>query len=763
MAPLSARTKKYLRYALSGILVTGMVLVTGFLSFSGMLLLNDSIYLAIAAFLLAGGIEGEVYAKNIDKSLLKILSGEYLEDILIGQKLAKLTEDIDEDHPHACEFLNDYCKQLEYTQELEESEDEDNDKHQEKLKKAKSRLKWMRKHFKDFMLDRYKSSEKRAFYDQLESLLQAQKPAFQKEIRRKIWLGRLSWILNLGAGISCGLVGLEVAQSSILAMTAYFGIALSGAALTASVFGLAAVGALGYTLLVHNTISDMIHNDTLQEWYREVLKFFSHKPTNLREGLKIVGGALLVTTVVGLGVFATAATAGTWWYAAKAGAQMIPWVSNFAGHLRTAAVSIMGVTSFAFNIVNSLESVKELAKISAREIGQRIKLRVEEYRQAENTWQFWNPARILIQAISFPFKLASFLAHLFAMSIMADRLAGVPPLITAGLGAASEGLTDFNSIFPDDHLPAAKQGPEKTEAHEEAKSPHSHTHGHAHGHTHSHAHSHAHSPTQTASMTPHSPTEAKPHHHKHQHHDHDHSHADIAGNFLKVVLLPLYFLAAAWDYSFSQKNEDLEKRLTFKQAFKKAFFGRLPKKAAITKPPVPSIKWLLLELQYLIQTDFIKANKHYELEKDNQQSSVDLQIIQRLKTGLLTSIQQRRISSKAPASTQIPAPAVPNTAPQAEPSEEGRKNSARKNSNLTATATETAGEASESAALSESSSEPAASTLMLDTDSFEKDGKIDSCRFFSKYSSLSDTGRKFCLEMIEKANSSEYLHPIPAL
>lgn len=937
MAHLSARTKKYIRYAIGGVLVTGMVLVTGFLSFSGMLVLNDSIYYAIAAFFLAGGIEGEVYAQNIGKSLLKIFSGEYLEDIMIGQKLAELTKDIDDENPHpSCEFLNDYYKQLKYTQELEDNHSDETHKEKlekakkrlkwmqghlranpspgreflndyekqlkytnelegsqdkstdhEKLEKAQKRLKWMRQHFKDYMLGNYKSSENRPFYDQFDLLLKnaliekklaelikpidelhphprctflntyqrqltlvrsleqsrdkakraqlpsaqkelnllkqhfkkfmlddylpseskpyytelaslisaeekrkflaSEKPRFQAEIRKKVWLGRLSWILNLGAGISCCLVGLDVAQSSILALTAHFGIALSGAALSASVIGLAAVGALGYTLLVHNTISDMIHNNTLQKWYRKTRDFFSHKPANLRQGLKMVGGALLVLAVVGLGVFATVATAGTWWYAAKAGAKMIPWVKNFASHLRAAAVSIMGVTTLTFNVVNSLNSAKSLVKFSVKKIVHQIKDQIKEYRQVENSWQQFNPLRILIKTVSLPFKMLSFCGHLIAMSVMGDKLSGVDPKLTTGLSTSSEFLTDYDILFPEEHHHAS------AEPHARSMQAHRHSPAHMHSPAHTHSPSHSHSPAQREGAQPQGlegeTRPGKPHRHKHKHHDHEHSHADIAGICLKIALFPLYLLSAAWDCYHSKKNSDPEKQLTYAQALKKAFVG-LAKKTQVSKPELSST-WLQFEKQDRIQKTVFKASKLYQPGKENQQSLTDLEVIDQLRTLIL--LTSCKLHEKHPKPTE-PLPLAPVTLIETLTTE-GRTtkgfrldSTPEEHSSKARTATvpaETPKVSCEARELSVTSAEALiqkrkqllaersknkqqkaaqahSGTASTQTPSYlETDGTINPALFFSTHAQLSKQAHAICNKLISRANDSAYHTPTP--
>jgi hypothetical protein len=728
---LSTKTRKYLRYGLSGLLVTGMVLVTGFLSFTGALVLNDSIYFAIAAFFLAGGIEGEVFAQNISSSLIKIFTGNYLEDVILAKKLAQLTKGFDDKHPTS-QFLTDYKRLLDYSADLAESHDE---AHEQELKKTQRTLKWMRRHFKNFMLNEATSSED-PFHAELTKLVTpADKLALQKEIRKKIWLNRLSWVLNLGAGLSCCLVGLEVAQSSILAVAAHFGLAISGAALSASVFGLALLGAVGYTLLIHNTISNMIQNDTLQKWAKKTITFFSRKgyelsthpepeknqihfkkagttleytlkdpagkiisgclteeelkaqkitltnssnPAELvelnlaalskmisekskvacapRESLgRYLGrtalGSLAVGIVVGLGVFATVATAGTWWYAAQAGAKMIPGIASFASEIRAGAVSIMGFTTLIFNVVNSLKSAKELAQISIRETWHQIKDNIQKHKNTENRLQFFNPIRILIKTISIPFKLVTFVGHLVSMGIMGDKLEGVNPNLTTGLNTSSEFLTDFHIIFPEDEHHHSESCPQASaeknvvgkETPPSAK-PHTHHHGHSHGHSHGYSHGHSHGHSHNKRKTVGHENAAKEnqahehqHTHSHKHHHHDHTHTDLTGKFLKLALAPLFILSALWDYGFSDKDS----QLTFKQALKKSFSG-LPKKTHIEKPQL-SRETLKLEKLGRIQKTLFKHGKDLYGPQAKAANLEELETIDKLRNQILAPVMPHEI------------------------------------------------------------------------------------------------------------------------
>ena len=136
------KLKKALRYGLSGLLVVGLIFLTGFLSFAGVLAINGSISLAITFFLLAGGIEGEVYAQNINQSLIKIFKGNYLEETLLTRKLEELAKQ----HTKVKFFL-DYKALRDHINQLRAQHDT-----AENLASAEKKLKTMKRFFKDYVL-----------------------------------------------------------------------------------------------------------------------------------------------------------------------------------------------------------------------------------------------------------------------------------------------------------------------------------------------------------------------------------------------------------------------------------------------------------------------------------------------------------------------------------------------------------------------------------------------------------------------------------
>lgn len=551
------KLKKFARYSLTALLLTGMVFVTGFLSFSGFLVLNGSIYLASAAFILGGGVEGEVYAQNINKSLLKLFTAGYWEEVVIENLLDRLFEI---QNQHQSDFLQEYKDLQDYVQQLKEDlEHCHNPDTKKTLKKnirtARKSLKEKKIYFRKFILENDETRD-RDFDDELQkamlflldpkeeikgdqektTLIKQEKTRLQQKIRSNIFYSRLAWILNLGAGISCGLVGIEVAQSSIAILVSYFGISISATVLSASIFGLAMVGAIGYMLLIHNTITDMIKDETLKTWAAKIRDFFKYKTDENGQVvekttgylLRVIPGLIAVIILVGLGVFATIATAGTWWYAAKAGAQWLPWVSRFASELRAIAVSIMGITTLVFSIKNSLESAEEFIKISLQKSWDNIKNTILLYKAKENWAQFLNPFRLLIILITIPFRFVVFVGHTLSVGLMGDKLDNVDPQATAVLSGVNEWCQDFHYFTPEDNK--------------------------KHG---------------------------------------DHVHVDLVGKFLKLALVPLYFVAAAWDYFcswFNGKDDKDKPQLDSAEAWHKSLDGlhEEPKERAY---PELSEKW----------------------------------------------------------------------------------------------------------------------------------------------------------------------------
>lgn len=635
MSSTLKKIKKIFHYSSSTLLILGMVLVTGFLSFSGMLLLNSSIFFAISCFFLAGIIEGEVYAQNIKSSLFKIFTTTYWTDAIIEQTLEELIAANKDQLPP---FLQEYRALQNYIQHLEHHHDHST-KNKKLLKDAQRHLKWKRRYFRDFILNKasgpFDKQLEAAFakllvkeqVDDIESL----RSNIHQKINQKIWLSRAAWILNIAAGISCALVGIEVAQSSMAVLISYFGITISGAALSASIFGLAILGALGYTLIIHNTITDIIKNDSVRQWAHKSREFFKRKQqgkiseTLARYYLRVILGSIGISIVIGLGVFATIATAGTWWYAAKAGARFISWLTNIASGLRTVAVSLMAITTLLFSLVNSLQTVEELLKVSFHKIKVSFQKLINKYidTPAENLIQRLNPFRFIILTVILPFKYLIFIAHLFSMGVTGDRLNKVPPLVTSVLSAGGEFLEDSHYFF---HI-------------DDTTDHHHHNHNDNNHNTATADQKDNNAISCTCSHQESKEVTDEHHHHKENQEPHTHHHAHgeiIMGTllaFIKIALAPLYLLAISWDWLASKGNSSTDKQLTFKLATTKIVHGlTAPKETNLEKP--------LLSLQTLTYEKEKRIQKIIDQELPQLKENDKIDFINRLHANLNEATQQ---------------------------------------------------------------------------------------------------------------------------
>jgi len=560
---MKLKPKQYLRVGLNVLLLGGMVFLTGFLSFTGMLVINSSIYLAVAAFMLGGVIEGEVYAQNIHKSLLKLFTGEYIEDLIITRELNQLVQK--KENLDKSQFLQLYNESQHALNKLQHQNNPD----QKKLQALQKRRKWMRRYFIKFLRDQQEDFN----YIGTISIDKKKKTEILNEISRKKWLSRVTLALTTIPGCSAGLVAISTIQTGLASLALYLGITITSTLMAASVYGLAILAAAGYILLIYNNLTDIINNDTIQKYAKETKQFFHQKENEyvLIYYSRCVGAVLGTAAILGIGIFATVATAGTWWIAAKKGAEWSPLLIRAAQGLRDITVPAMTMTNLIFTVTNSFQSIKELAKISIQEHYSVIKKKIKGYIDAEHVAQLVNIPRLVFLLISVPFKLVVFLLHLVAMGLMGDRLKGVNPELCTGINTLNEGAQDAHYFMPE----------------------HEHHEHHHHERKKKHKSENPHK-CENHALNEKIETKEKHDHHKHHHHDHahqheehDHNHTDIAGKFLMVALtiVPLIPLSAVWDSAASQFNDDVKKQLTFWAALTKAYCG-LQKPAADKKEKV---------------------------------------------------------------------------------------------------------------------------------------------------------------------------------
>jgi hypothetical protein len=547
---------KFLRSLLTWVLLGGVVLVIGFLSFAGMLALWNVMAFAITTFFLAGFIEGEVYRQNILKSVEKLfddgLKKEASQQIL--NKLLKPKDEQRKSQIKASAFLR-ACKKLQEEIEAAERRSEFDQEAEAALNQKKRELKWRQQYFHSWMMGKIQSGEL------AELDISAEKQTFQEKLESKKWLFRFCFLASTISGIGCGFVFLHIAPESILVFASHFGIVFSAAALplfaTALVYGFAVVSGAGYMLLVYNTLTRMVQEGTPQKWLGKIKEFFDAKPSNLRLFLGITG----VSLVVVLCVLATVTATGTWWGDALASASSLtPYLGPAVLWVIGGVIVITGLTMLAFNLFNALRAVKKLSDLSWSDVThswEKLKKSVGKYWEKENVVQFLNPLRFIMALISVLFKPFVFLGHTVSTGLIGDRFDKFPVWLSAVTGTATDTLVDGMFVFAENF---EHHHPKKKHENEANTQPNADQ-----------------GATYTDSKT--HPPSPKGDYHK----PHDHTHADIPGWFLKGVFIitGIYALSVLWDWGFSHcfiwgKSNPL----TFDGARAKAWYGL----EALSKP-----------------------------------------------------------------------------------------------------------------------------------------------------------------------------------
>lgn len=488
---------KSIRYIATGVLTAGVIASVGLLSFCGMLAISPSIPLAIAAFVLAGFVEGEVFKQNIFDGLgdLRLLSKQRsLEALIIKEfdltfKGFKATDAKDQI------FLNLYYNQLALVASFEHKKLSANDKTNHAT--AKRNLKIMREYVVARVLN---TNADTAFNDKgLDEKIQALNNQ-RNDFERRIQLLRASAIVSIISGMGAGFA----TASSLAVAGSALGVTLSAA----FIWPLAAVAAIGGAFLIFHTAKDMLFNETVSKWRTRLNKWFKRREydnnqteSNAHYYARTIGTGLLVGLAIGLSVAATLATAGTWWFAVKEGIQLWPAIARNALSLTAFLVPVSALSGIAFSLRNSLQSVKYIVK-QTRDIQpwQWVKRKGSQLvspLERENTWQAMNPFRLLARLIALPYTLLVFIGHTISVGLSGDRVPGLE-IPCAVAGTANDMLTDGHYIFDEGHEHKVK--PHKME-------------------------------------------------------DDGHHHGTLPSLFLAVALSPLHVLSAAWSHAFKNKTD----------------------------------------------------------------------------------------------------------------------------------------------------------------------------------------------------------------
>jgi len=440
---------KRIPYYVSLLLLTcGASLILGFLSFGGAFALAPILPLAVGAFVLSVAYEGEIYLQNIKGALAKLFKGDYLSHQLAKNFLLKHFPDTNMDN--CPQFFKDYQEQLKLFAALNHKKLSQEQKNH--FSAVKRRLKDMEQWFASQL---YPSAAEEALTSYAESvhiwLKQQQQQQWALRLQRHRVLYRLAGIMSVLSALFMGLGStyLIVEACSVIPFVAVIPFAFW----PLFIAPMAVIAGIAYGFLIYNTLTDLISQQTLQKWYQNLRNDF-------RQGITARNIFLATMSVVlaGLAITLTICTAGTWWTVASNTRPLFTWMSKMPSFImRIINPIITGLSAVFFNLQNTSESLEMLAAATNPQgaklsFWQRLRhqLRVlwEHLQQHENIWQQLNPFRLLLKITLTPLRLLLFLGHLVSIAFTADRMPGIPQIAAALVALISEGFEDAHYFIP---------------------------------------------------------------------------------------------------------------------------------------------------------------------------------------------------------------------------------------------------------------------------------------------------------------------------
>lgn len=449
---MSNSAKKITRKILTLIPAAGATLTVGIMAFAGALVVTSSLPICIAAVALAVGWEAQINYEGISITLKRLFDPDYTAHQVLEKYALKDLEIAGDCKKHK-KYIRALSEQISHLHTAlhvlmdRRKRDEIETRIQDLKKKKKNAKQQMREALMQWELEKNRD-------DPLVTTI-------KNEIRsRKHWLA-LGWIVSIAAGISAGFATLGSLAGSLGTITVilpFIGAIPPVALVIASV-----IAGAGYTFLMYQTISDMLH-DTSHVWkklfQRQILE--GERESDLRYGLRLAGTVLAVV----LAVFATIATAGTFWYAIKDGTNFMGFGARIANVIRAVSVPLMAIPTFIFSSQNSVESVNRISRTPFRQVLRDIGTDLAKTRG--------NPFLIIERLIFNTVPQLMLGLHSWSIGLMGDRMPGINPWFSIITGGGAEYLMDYNykpteAVGHHDH---------RQEHGDEAEDEHEHHHHH---------------------------------------------------------------------------------------------------------------------------------------------------------------------------------------------------------------------------------------------------------------------------------------------
>lgn len=231
---------------------------------------------------------------------------------------------------------------------------------------------------------------------------------------------------------------------------------------------IALIVGLAYGLLIYNAITDMINHETVQKW-RKI--FFGNELSyeqKWKRRLMFLAGAVLFSLAIALSV----CTGGTWWTITQNAPAFLSWMNGLASgvllFIRCAVAFITTIATGMFDVENTSETLdlaKEALKGKKGDLYKQWIIKKQGMRDqwdSETMLEKLNPFRIILMIVFVPLQILFFLGHLVSIGVDADRVFGIPEVLSAVLGTISEFFQDLHYFLKfmegDAHSHADHQG-----------------------------------------------------------------------------------------------------------------------------------------------------------------------------------------------------------------------------------------------------------------------------------------------------------------
>ncbi|HRD71257.1 MAG TPA: hypothetical protein PK657_14085 [Legionella sp.] len=528
------------------ILTLGASLILGFLSFGGMYALLPILPLAIGAFVLSVAYEGEIYLQNMKGALNKLFRSEYIKHYLAREYLQNLPI-LQQDSP---EFFHDYEKQLRLVHAM--GHEHLTPISRKKKKQAEKTLKKMEQWFTQqlFPSDEPADITHSTYTTSLRQWLSLHDQAqWQLKLQKRRIIFNIAKVFSMLSALFMGLgtTYLSVEVFSVIPFLA----TIPFATWPLFIVPMAFIAGTAYGMLTFNAITDLINNNTLVTWYNKL-------KNDLKSGLTARNVFMTFTAVLllGLAVVLTVCTAGTWWTIASNARPLFSWMNQMPRVIMNVLNPLItALSAFIFTVPNSAESFEIVdeaikKKDATHSFYKSISDAFGRLRTAENWLQLFNPFRLILKLTLIPLRILLFLGHLMSIAVTADRMPGVPQIVSALFAMISEGFEDAHYFISQDSHEVSEENPAFSELVRMRMEQADDAHGN-----------------------------------------------DIPTRILKLLFSPLYFLATLWDVSTSKLNRAEQTNspravLSFNQAWNKQYGNAAEHEIPVNKDEqLPSVQW----------------------------------------------------------------------------------------------------------------------------------------------------------------------------